>query len=123
MATPNCNQRGADTVERRWGHERVYRGQCLCLSADLEHLLFSGREFDRRRAWLAQLQHDCGRGMCRQANAIRAKLIGGVVRDMKIVTNVDSSGEPRGSGVKKPYKAPSFRFELVFELSALACGM
>ncbi len=63
--------------------------------------------------------------MRKQANAISAKLTGGIVRDMKNVTNVtnvDSSGEPRESGVKKPYKAPSFRFEPVFEVSALACG-
>ncbi len=60
-----------------------------------------------------------------QVNAISAKLTGGIVRDMKNVTNVtnvDSSGEPRESGVKKPYKAPSFRFEPVFEVAALACG-
>jgi len=44
---------------------------------------------------------------------------------MKNVTNVmnkDSSGEPREAGAKKPYKAPSLRFEPVFEVSALACG-
>ncbi len=63
-----------------------------------------------------------------QVNAISAKLTGGTVRYMKNVTNVtnvtnvDSSGEPRESGVKKPYKAPSFRFEPVFEVAALACG-
>ncbi len=38
------------------------------------------------------------------------------------VTNRDSSGERREGGVKKPYKAPSFRFESVFEVSALSCG-
>jgi hypothetical protein len=37
-------------------------------------------------------------------------------------TNTDSSGEPREEGVRKPYKPPSFRFEPVFEVSALACG-
>lgn len=41
---------------------------------------------------------------------------------MKNVTNKDSPGEPREMGVKKPYKTPSFRFEPVFEVSALACG-
>ena len=60
-----------------------------------------------------------------QVNAIRFKLTGGTVRYMKNVTNVmnvDSSGEPREAGAKKPYKAPSFRFEPVFEVAALACG-
>jgi hypothetical protein len=37
-------------------------------------------------------------------------------------TKTDSSGEQRETGGKKPYKAPSFRFEPVFEVSALACG-
>jgi hypothetical protein len=44
---------------------------------------------------------------------------------MKNVTNVmnkDSSGQPREASAKKPYKAPSLRFEPVFEVSALACG-
>ena len=41
---------------------------------------------------------------------------------MKNVTSIDSSGEPREAGAKKPYKAPSFRFEAVFEVAALACG-
>ncbi len=41
---------------------------------------------------------------------------------MKNVTDKDSSGEPREARVKKPYKAPSFRFEPVFEVAALACG-
>jgi hypothetical protein len=41
--------------------------------------------------------------------------------------NIDNSsrGKPReeaASPTKKPYKAPSFRFEPVFEVSALACG-
>ena len=33
-----------------------------------------------------------------------------------------STGEPREAVVKKPYEAPSLRFEPVFEVSALACG-
>ena len=37
-------------------------------------------------------------------------------------TKIDSSGQRREAGVKKPYKAPSFRFESVFEVSALSCG-
>lgn len=38
-------------------------------------------------------------------------------------TKIDSSsGEQREAGLKKPYKAPSFRFESVFEVSALSCG-
>jgi hypothetical protein len=37
-------------------------------------------------------------------------------------TKIGSSGEKCEAGVKKPYKAPSFRFEPVFEVSALACG-
>ena len=41
---------------------------------------------------------------------------------MKNVTNKDSTGEPREAGAKKPYKAPSLRFEPVFEVAALACG-
>ncbi len=41
---------------------------------------------------------------------------------MKNGTKKDSSGEPREAGVKKPYQAPTFRFEPVFEVSALACG-
>jgi hypothetical protein len=60
-----------------------------------------------------------------QADTIRAKLSGRIVRDMTNEANNkkdDSSGEQRGVGVKKPYKAPSFRFESVFEVSALSCG-
>ena len=35
----------------------------------------------------------------------------------------DKSREAVGSPLKKkPYKTPSFRFEPVFEVSALACG-
>ena len=41
---------------------------------------------------------------------------------MKIGTKKDSSGEAREAVVKKPYQAPTFRFEPVFEVSALACG-
>jgi hypothetical protein len=44
------------------------------------------------------------------------------MKNVTNVTNADSSGEPRESVVKKPYKAPSFRFEPVFEVAALACG-
>ena len=41
--------------------------------------------------------------------------------------NIDKSTrekthEAAASERKKPYKAPSFRFEAVFEVSALACG-
>ena len=49
-------------------------------------------------------------------------MTGGTVRDMENVTKKDSASEPREAGVKKPYKAPSFRFEPVFEVAALACG-
>ena len=121
MAARNRKQRCAHAVERRGGHKRDCRGQCLRLSADLELLLFFWHEFDGR----STLQRDRGCGMRSQVNAISAKLTGGTVRYMKNVTNVtngDSSGEPRESGVKKPYKAPSFRFEPVFEVAALACG-
>ena len=41
---------------------------------------------------------------------------------MKNETKKDSSCEPREACAKKPYKAPSFRFEPVFEVAALACG-
>ena len=34
----------------------------------------------------------------------------------------DRADLPAGPAAKKPYKAPSFRFESVFEVSALACG-
>jgi hypothetical protein len=34
----------------------------------------------------------------------------------------DKARETASSLMKKPYKAPSFRFERVFEVSALACG-
>src|SRR5258708_27883245 len=121
----DCVHRSAGADKRRWRHKRDRRGQRICLGADLEHLLFSGHKFDRYGAWLAKLPYGCWCWMRKQANAISAKLTGGIVRDtnnVTNVTNVDSSGEPRESGVKKPYKAPSFRFEPVFEVSALACG-
>ena len=37
-------------------------------------------------------------------------------------TNNDSPGEPRKAAPKKPYEAPAFRWERVFEVSALSCG-
>jgi hypothetical protein len=60
-----------------------------------------------------------------EANTIRVKLTGGTVRYMTNktnTTNTDSSGEQREADVKKPYEAPSLRFESVFEVSALSCG-
>src|SRR5712691_5763776 len=101
IAARNGNQRCPHAVERRGRHERDCRGQCLCLNADLKLLLFFWHEFDGG----STLQHDCGCGMRNQANAVSSKLTGGIVRDMKNVTNVtsvDSSGEPRESGVKNP---------------------
>jgi hypothetical protein len=41
---------------------------------------------------------------------------------MTNVTNKDSSGERLEATVKKLYKAPSLRFESVFEVTALSCG-
>jgi hypothetical protein len=41
---------------------------------------------------------------------------------MASVTKKDSSGEQLEAAVKEPYKAPSFRFESVFEVTALSCG-
>jgi len=41
---------------------------------------------------------------------------------MTKMTNKDSSGKPREASGKKPYHAPAFRFERVFEVSALSCG-
>jgi len=38
------------------------------------------------------------------------------------MTNHDSSDAPRETPVKKPYEAPAFRHERVFEVSALSCG-
>jgi hypothetical protein len=37
-------------------------------------------------------------------------------------TNSDSSGERHEAAPTKPYKAPDFRYERVFEVSALSCG-
>ena len=34
----------------------------------------------------------------------------------------DKMDEPAAPAAKKPYKTPSFRFESVFEVSALSCG-
>jgi len=40
--------------------------------------------------------------------------------------NIDNSTRDKArkaeASTKKPYKAPSFRFEPVFEVAALACG-
>jgi hypothetical protein len=36
--------------------------------------------------------------------------------------NVGQASEPADPAAKKPYKTPSFRFEAVFEVSALSCG-
>lgn len=33
-----------------------------------------------------------------------------------------AGNEPRKTGAKKEYKAPAYRFEKVFEVTALACG-
>jgi hypothetical protein len=40
----------------------------------------------------------------------------------KKVANKDSADEQPKAGVRKPYKAPSIRFQSVFEVSALSCG-
>jgi hypothetical protein len=37
-------------------------------------------------------------------------------------TKKNSPGDARKPGVKKPYRPPTFRFEHVFEVSALSCG-
>jgi hypothetical protein len=34
----------------------------------------------------------------------------------------DESNQPLEQGTKKPYEAPEFRYERVFEVSALSCG-
>jgi len=34
----------------------------------------------------------------------------------------ETSEKPRKPSPKKPYQAPAFRFERVFEVSALSCG-
>ena len=36
--------------------------------------------------------------------------------------NNDSAGKPQEADRKKPYEAPAFRCERVFEVSALSCG-
>jgi hypothetical protein len=41
---------------------------------------------------------------------------------MTDTTKRDAPNEARESGLKKPYKPPTFRFEHVFEVSALSCG-
>ena len=41
---------------------------------------------------------------------------------MENVTNKDSSSKQLEAAVKELYKAPSFRFDSVFEVSALSCG-
>jgi len=43
---------------------------------------------------------------------------------LKNVTINDSSGSKTKTAIdkKKPYETPSFRFERVFEVSALSCG-
>jgi hypothetical protein len=38
------------------------------------------------------------------------------------MTHDDSFDELREAGLKKPYAAPAFRCERVFEVSALSCG-
>lgn len=35
---------------------------------------------------------------------------------------LSAGSEPRKTGAKKEYKAPAYRFEKVFEVTALACG-
>jgi hypothetical protein len=59
--------------------------------------------------------------MRREGNAVGIEIAGGGYLD-----TVDSSGrktrEPGTKKKKKAYKAPSFRFEPVFEVSALSCG-
>jgi hypothetical protein len=37
-------------------------------------------------------------------------------------TKNDSTGEPQEAAPKKPYEAPAFRYERIFEVSALSCG-
>ena len=44
------------------------------------------------------------------------------VKDVHHMTNNDSSPESRDERPKKPYETPAFRFERVFEVSALSCG-
>jgi hypothetical protein len=56
-----------------------------------------------------------------QIDAISTKLAEGAYY-MASVTKKDSSGEHLEAAVKEVYKAPSFRFESVFEVTALSCG-
>jgi hypothetical protein len=56
-----------------------------------------------------------------QIDAISTKLAEGAYY-MASVTKKDSSGEQPEAVVKELYKAPSFRFESVFEVTALSCG-
>jgi hypothetical protein len=44
------------------------------------------------------------------------------VHHLKDNANVGKANEPADPAAKKPYKTPSFRFEAVFEVSALSCG-
>jgi hypothetical protein len=41
---------------------------------------------------------------------------------MTDTTKRDVPNEAREPGVKKPYTPPTFRYEHVFEVSALSCG-
>jgi hypothetical protein len=43
------------------------------------------------------------------------------LKNVTINNPTDSKTEP-ATGKKKPYETPSFRFERVFEVSALSCG-
>jgi len=38
------------------------------------------------------------------------------------INNTTDAKEQAAIGKKKPYETPSFRFERVFEVSALSCG-
>ena len=68
------------------------------------------------------MQHDCGCGMRGQVNANWVKLTGRGVPYLKNAANQESSGEPRESGVKKPYRASPFRFEPLFDVATLTCS-
>jgi hypothetical protein len=41
---------------------------------------------------------------------------------MTDTTKKDAPNQAGEQGAKKPYKPPNFRFEQVFEVSALSCG-
>jgi len=41
---------------------------------------------------------------------------------MTDTTKRDAPNDAREPALKKPYKPPTFRFEHVFEVSALSCG-